>query len=566
MTLDCVRLSFKYDNTYKYLPEKSTYKWQDQRDYKSSFQYSFKPQKSKTALSIFEGFTFYYMPNSVNFSVDSDMSSRKEGRFTINDTTDVGYWDITHPVNNDKLRLKASTSYEIFTNFSYGYDLNSSRDRGLEQKYEGQKKLGLETDRSEKNSLEYKFNYLSNYFTPSAKAAVAYSQKQLFSEQENEQDTTSEETYSNRFNYNMERSLSGSLSLKADNLLTAFFDWPFRLAQSKPQTTPEIADSTQAEAEKKEEAPAKDPFSTSALWKKITKISGTYSLSQKTAYENQSLIPDWNYRFGLNLEADTTAWQSMVEKRAYGSSVGFKPLSQLQLDGSYSYAYTESWSKSVVKKTEKVVFPDVSVKVTGIDALFLERIGLTSVMNDVEVSSAFKQEETVNANEDLSMPLTVVRSNSYSPLARVTWKLFKSVTCNASFSMNDSETENTGSGGGTAYTKFGQSKTLSGGMKYSFSAPRGIRLPFMKSRIHFESKLTTSLDFDYKYQEEFTRKDNVDELNVRKTIFSLKPKASYQFSNNVTGGLDAEYSTEQDDKMKRNMNTIQFNLWVTLKF
>ena len=107
-------------------------------------------------------------------------------------------------------------------------------------------------------------------------------------------------------------------------------------------------------------------------------------------------------------------------------------------------------------------------------------------------------------------------------------------------------------------------------LQYSFSAPNGIRLPFLKS-IKLQSNVRTSLDVQKKKNRVYVQKlDDVgqvlDEVASRDTEeLSVTPTLSYDFAQ-VIGSLSARYNTLKDKKNGTKRTTISMTVKIQLDF
>ena len=107
-------------------------------------------------------------------------------------------------------------------------------------------------------------------------------------------------------------------------------------------------------------------------------------------------------------------------------------------------------------------------------------------------------------------------------------------------------------------------------LQYSFSAPNGIRLPFLKS-IKLQSNVRTSLDVQQKnnrvYVQTLDDFGNVeDEVSSRDTEeLSVTPTLSYDFAQ-VIGSLSARYNTLKDKKNGTKRTTISMTVKIQLDF
>jgi len=120
-------------------------------------------------------------------------------------------------------------------------------------------------------------------------------------------------------------------------------------------------------------------------------------------------------------------------------------------------------------------------------------------------------------------------------------------------------------GGNQSVTKsYNNSINVTG--KYSFSAPHGIKLPFLK-KIKFKSSLSLSVNVTRTSQKTKSsvggQPFNVTGNNNR---LSISSNVSYRFSSQVSGGLKAGWIDSNDKKTRRKTHTRELGIWIEIRF
>jgi hypothetical protein len=111
------------------------------------------------------------------------------------------------------------------------------------------------------------------------------------------------------------------------------------------------------------------------------------------------------------------------------------------------------------------------------------------------------------------------------------------------------------------------SKSLTRGasvsLAYTFSAPRGLGLPFLKG-VKFASNLAVNLALSYNRNTNYSS-DLVDPI-YDSSILQTDLGMSYNFSSSITGGASFSYS--QNKESVRNQDTKRFgvNIWTNINF
>ncbi len=101
---------------------------------------------------------------------------------------------------------------------------------------------------------------------------------------------------------------------------------------------------------------------------------------------------------------------------------------------------------------------------------------------------------------------------------------------------------------------------------YSFSAPHGIKVPFLR-KIKFKSTLSLSLNIAVTGNKQ-ERSVGGQGYNIiqDKSQLSVTLASGYSFSKQVTGGFNGKWIDSDDKKTKRKTHTRELGIWLTLKF
>jgi hypothetical protein len=145
----------------------------------------------------------------------------------------------------------------------------------------------------------------------------------------------------------------------------------------------------------------------------------------------------------------------------------------------------------------------------------------------------------------------------------------KGIGTNLSTSYTKTEVENANTLTSVSTISQEETKNLRLTVNYSFSAPGGLHLPFVRSRLKFTSNLDFSLMTNYGTQlrtrtQQGTASVPVTEVDTN--TLSFVPQASYNFSSSVVGGLSGEYSRRRDNQADRTLKTIELRIFIEFKF
>ncbi|MCP4704332.1 MAG: hypothetical protein GY865_06960 [candidate division Zixibacteria bacterium] len=103
-------------------------------------------------------------------------------------------------------------------------------------------------------------------------------------------------------------------------------------------------------------------------------------------------------------------------------------------------------------------------------------------------------------------------------------------------------------------------------IKYSFSSPRGIKLPLF-GRLKFKSNLSLSTDISFRKKiDERAANDGGYGETGNETNFMVSPSMQYSFSSQINGGLTGKWQTTNNVAQKKKSNIRELRIWVEIKF
>ncbi len=155
-------------------------------------------------------------------------------------------------------------------------------------------------------------------------------------------------------------------------------------------------------------------------------------------------------------------------------------------------------------------------------------------------------------------------SRGFSPLVswQITWKSRLSTTFSTSHTQSFEDVFLTNGFVTSKTTQSGANASLS----YTFSAPKGIPLPFLrKVRLPSDLGLTWNVRYSKTYSANIDiNKQEVPSRNDRNIVTDIS--ASYRLSNSVESGLSTGYSIYNDIQRGRTTKNVDLNFWVLFKF
>ena len=361
------------------------------------------------------------------------------------------------------------------------------------------------------------------------------------------------------------RSIDNSTTRSVD----VSFNWQNILRGARP---------TSRDRKAEEEEPQKKHLIGSPAWiwerlkyiaKNVDPIRGTFSRQKSFAYSGLTERPGLAYQLGF--KEDPEVPRKLVEQRgqrdsrsftdSYSLRSGFSPFSSMDVDLSYSRRENTSRSTTEPTRTVSTTFPDLNISLTGV-----EKIGLLQkIASSSSLSSGYSKKVDETSNPDTEQLNKKDISTRYSPLFSwsLNWKNGVRTSLRMEKSNSKSEDLRPGSSG---VTTLNSNNSVNFGLSYSFKSPKGIKLPLF-GRIRFQSTLTLNLDASRSHSVSKTaRPGQPFNTESDRIEFSLRPQASYSFSNSVTGGMSMRWTDTNDKKKGTKHHVRELGIWMELRF
>jgi hypothetical protein len=107
------------------------------------------------------------------------------------------------------------------------------------------------------------------------------------------------------------------------------------------------------------------------------------------------------------------------------------------------------------------------------------------------------------------------------------------------------------------------SRRASATFGYTFSAPRGLSLPFLRG-IKFSTSASLNLGFNYSRTTSFASDLTIPYSDTR--TLGANVDVSANFSSSITGGFNLDYSQTVDRNSVQNLRRVGLNFWVNVNF
>jgi hypothetical protein len=109
------------------------------------------------------------------------------------------------------------------------------------------------------------------------------------------------------------------------------------------------------------------------------------------------------------------------------------------------------------------------------------------------------------------------------------------------------------------------SQSLNGSFSYSYREGRGFSIPFTDRKIHIKNELTSSLALAYEQNFDETKGNLSSVVDRNTTRLSITPGLTYQFDENIRGGLTSSYELTSDKKREDGTRIFRLGIWVEVQ-
>lgn len=541
--------------------------------------YRYSPER--TGMTLYRSTKLFLKPTSFRFGVESQVS-----RSLSYDVTRSGSQTLRADTHDKKLDADAGVDFQLLDNLSTSHSVTARRDLALQSRPWAGVNIGTETQRQYSNSLS---------FNP--KFGAWLSPQYSFSS-----------TYTDNHGPEVQRAGDpwGVHDLRAQTTqqISASFDLKkiFGVGAPRPprpepgreaagrgerggpprpegeerpdeETPPEEPAPEQPTPEQRQEEEAGpdlrrllDPVL--AFVRNMDAIEGRHTVRWSSRFDRvpPDRVPGWQYRLGL-LPGEGA--DDRTEERSLDLGTGAKLTQDIRLKADYKRSVTGRWYRNTVADSVNLLSATEGVTQTRKATLSwggIERIGpLKTVFTTVHARSGVEFKSSYSGPEN--EPTTRGDGLALAPLVSIETTFKNGLSGNLSWERRRSRNYSL-RGVGSVTEDEASSTSLA--LKYRFSAPQGLRLPFFGEKLKFQSNLDCSLTLKTSARVSRTAMDEAGLVLAAPTSsvkdFSIAGDATYSFSRSVSGGLQITFSQSRDEKRDQTRRTIGVHLTAEFKF
>ncbi|UCG29183.1 MAG: hypothetical protein JSV53_06565 [candidate division WOR-3 bacterium] len=286
----------------------------------------------------------------------------------------------------------------------------------------------------------------------------------------------------------------------------------------------------------------------------------SWSRLRNSNYLSVKRRPDFEYQFGLvdSLPTDDVSPNSYPGRGmtdSYKASSGLN-LNFVTVNGAYNENITRTYTYGNIEtRTHTTSYPNANLRVAKLEVLpFLKKYTHSSSINAV-FNQTFESrfQDTVRQSDSKSI--------SFTPLIgwQVQWVKGISSTIDVSYS----ETVSKDYQGAFEVPSKSLTRGASVSLGYTFSAPKGLGLPFLKG-VRFSSNLALNLGVSYSQNTNYSTDLEIpiyDSSNLQGDL-----GLSYNFSSSITGGANFSYSQNKEKVRDQDTKRVGVNIWTNINF
>lgn len=288
---------------------------------------------------------------------------------------------------------------------------------------------------------------------------------------------------------------------------------------------------------------------------RIKNITASYQNSYTMNYTRKTDLPPFAFQIGLPHSVERSFLDAIGNDNQITLSSGVFLGRNLDSTLNFAHTFNRRYSTASQQNTA-TTFPDLTLSFMNWEPW----IGLSKYLQGARLNTGFQYTTRASGDIDWVKPKQESKTISMSPLVGFTGTFLQKVSTNLSFSM--SQTTNTTDMDNYDIVKTSDTQSLNGNISYSFTQGRGFSIPFTGKKIHIKNQLSSSLGIVYENNVDLTRgRDNsqVDRSNSR---IAFTPGATYQFDQNIRGGLTSSYEITTDRKRDDGARIFSLGIWV----
>jgi hypothetical protein len=291
---------------------------------------------------------------------------------------------------------------------------------------------------------------------------------------------------------------------------------------------------------------------------RVKNITATYQNSYTMNYTRKSDLPPFSFQIGLPHTVERDFLDAIGNDNTLTFSSGVFFGRNLDSTVNFSHGFNRRYSNAS-QQNIATTFPDITLSLMNWEPW----VGLSKYLQGARLNTGFQYTTRASGDIDWVKPKQESVTISMSPLIGFTGNFVQKVSTNLGFSM--AQTTNTTDMDSYDIVKTSDTQALNGNISYSFSQGRGFTIPFTGKKIHIRNQLSSTLGIIYENNKDVTRGRDNSQVDRSTSRLAFTPGATYQFDQNIRGGLTSSYEITEDRKRDDGTRIFSLGIWVEVQ-
>jgi len=290
---------------------------------------------------------------------------------------------------------------------------------------------------------------------------------------------------------------------------------------------------------------------------RVKNISVTYQNSYIMNYTRKDDRPPFAFQIGVPHSVEAGFLDSRNNDNTITINSGMTISRSIDSNINFSHSRNLRYANAS-NQTVATTFPDVTLTILDIDRW----LGLDKYMANSRLNTGFQYSVRQSGEINWIKPKQQTTTISMNPLIGINTLIMNALTTNVNWTFSTSE--NTTDMETYLIYRNTSSHGLNANLSYSFREGRGFSIPFTGKKIHIRNELTSSLAMQYEMIYDTTKGRESTQVDRDRTRLNIAPSATYQFDQNIRGGLTGAYEIVTDNRLDDGTRTFRLGIWVEL--
>ncbi len=256
-----------------------------------------------------------------------------------------------------------------------------------------------------------------------------------------------------------------------------------------------------------------------------------------------------------------TRTDNTVLTDSYRLESGLQPIHNLDIGTSYNLRTQITRGTTDPTKLKTVTFPDITANLSGLENIPLFK----SIARTVSYQFGYSKKVDENGRADTGELYKRDTAKLYSPIFGLNITFTNGIRGTIRYDKSNSLSKNLRGEGQSDREVKSSDSNFKVNLSYRFSAPRGLKLPFLK-RVKFDSQLSLSLDVSINSSKSESVTNGRKSVDSDRKSITVEPRLSYQFSRAISGGLRARWNDSDDKIQQRKHHVRELGIWTEIRF